>query len=705
MRSTRRNRSALAVRRAAEAVSVVGLRGALAAILAAAACLPGSGPALKSTVDDAGSPPGTIVGDDGGSRLDVDLGPAFAITGLQPSHGPWTGGTRTTVAGRGFSSQIQVWIGGTQLDASAVFASDPTHAAVVTPPGSPGPVDVRVRNTNTAEEAVLPAGFTYDAFSVTPSGGSTTGGTRIALRGVGTHWTQGSTVSLGGKPCTGVTLADATDLTCSTPPNGPGSQDVTVTNPDGTLDQALDAFLYSESPDGYRGGLYGGVLSGTLEVLGFDSWTGAPLAGGKAIAGSTLAGAVIGTLDPNGVAQLSGPSLAGHVTVTVVAKCHQPMTFVDVPVDTVTAYLDPELDPSCAGDPPSSGNYNTVALGEIDGELVWPGGIEFERGPWSNVPMPSGPNERQAAYVFTAAGSPFTMFGLPGPSTATTPMSGGRLGYAFTLSALPGNQTAYALAGLEDRSASPPRFQPYAMGVVSGVPVLPGAKTVGAYISMSTTFDRALTTVPEPPASTPRGPDRLLTILAIDIGETAYAVLPQGTATNLLPLSGSVPLVGIPALDGSLANARYNLSAAAVTGTNLATPASVVTGIETTDANDPITLGGFLPVPTLAQPGNGSWNGTHVALQAGGPVDLAYIQVSSGAGLVTWQIIAPGSDLSFDLPDLGQIAGVGSLVHGHIQTTFWVARVSSFDYGTLRSGQLSPSAWNAYAEDTTSGTF
>ena len=49
------------------------------------------------------------------TRLDVNLGPSFAVTGLQPSHGPWTGGTRTTVAGQGFSSYIQVWIGSTEF--------------------------------------------------------------------------------------------------------------------------------------------------------------------------------------------------------------------------------------------------------------------------------------------------------------------------------------------------------------------------------------------------------------------------------------------------------------------------------------------------------------------------------------------------------------------------------------------------------------
>jgi len=637
--------------------------------------------------------------------MDVDLGPAFAVTGLQPSHGPWTGGTRTTVAGRGFASEIQVWIGATLLDATNVLASDPTHAAIVTPPGTPGPVDVRVRNTTTAEEAVLPGGFTYDAFSVTPSSGSTTGGTRISLRGLGTHWSASSTVTMGGKACAGVVFADATHLSCSTPPQGPGSQDVTVTNSDGSVDQALDAFLYGDSPDGYRGGLYGGALSGTLHVLAFDSWTGTPLAGGKAIAGSSLSGAVIGTFDASGVAQLTGPALSGKATVTVAAKCHQPITYVDVPVDTVTAYLDPELDPSCAGDPPSNGNYTPITPGEVEGELVWPGGLEFQRGGWANVPKPSGGNERQAAYVWTAAGSPLDGFYLPDITAATTPDSDGSLGYAYSLSALPGNQTLYAIAGLEDRSVVPAQFEPYAMGVVRGVPVLPGGKTTGVFISMATTFDRALTILPQPPAPAPRGPDRLQTTVAIDVGEGAFALLPQGMATTLLPTGGSIPFVGIPALDGTLYNAIYDLSAAAVTGTGKTPPASVVTGIETSNADDPVTLGGFLPVPSLVQPTSGTWSGTHVELQASGPIDLVYVQISSGKGLVTWQIVAPGSRFSFDVPDLGQVAGVGSLVHGPIVTGFAVARLPSFDYGTLRSGQLYSSAWSAYAEDTLAGAY
>lgn len=688
-------------RRALAACAVAGLVAA-----AAGACLPGAGPPLNPVVDDAGSPPPTNLGDDGPAAGDINLGPPFAVTGLQPSHGPWTGGTRTNIAGRGFSSNLQVWIGGNQLSAGDVFASDPTKVAVVTPQGTPGPAVVRVRNVTTAADATLQAGFFYDAFSVTPGGGATTGGTRIALYGSGTHWTAASTVNVGSNACTAVGFTDATHIACTTPASSAGSQSVTVKNADGSIDQADDAFVYSDSPDGYRGGLYGGALAGTLHVLAFDAWTGVPLVGGTAIAGSNLATAVVGTLGASGAVQLSGPSLQGAVTVTVDAHCHQPWTYVDVPVDTVTVYLNPTLDPSCAGDPSSGGNFVPQDYGQVSGELVWSGGIEFQRAPWANVPQP-GPGERQAAYVFVATSDAMHALSVPDPSAATTPDSGGQVGYAYTLSTVPGNQTIYALAGLETLpdAGGRIRFEPWAMGVVRGVPVLPNVVTAGVAIPMTSVLDRTVTSLPKPPAPTSRGPDRLLSTIALDLGAGRYAQLPQGASTSLLPVPGKVAFAGVPALDGTLVGASYDLTAQAVSGPYQGAPQSVVTGIETTDADNPVTVGGFFDIPKLLQPSIATWSGTHVQIQASGPIDLAVVDVTSGSGLVNWRIVAPGSDLSFDLPDIAQIPNVGHMAHGPLSTTFSIARMNGFQYGLLRTGQLSTSAWSAYAQDVAQGTY
>src|SRR5262249_10752151 len=149
-------------------------------------------------------PPTSLVDDGGAGPADVDLGDPFAIIGLTPSHGPWTGATRAKLTGRGFPTKLRVWIGDKELDPSAIFASDPTRAAIETPPGAPGPADVRIRDDATAKERTLAAGFLYDAFAVQPSSGATSGGTRVTLVGSGTAWKGGTTIAIGGVACADV---------------------------------------------------------------------------------------------------------------------------------------------------------------------------------------------------------------------------------------------------------------------------------------------------------------------------------------------------------------------------------------------------------------------------------------------------------------------------------------------------------------------
>ena len=114
---------------------------------------------------------------------------------------------------------------------------------------------------------------------------------------------------------------------------------------------------YSDSPDGYRGGLSGGAFAGRMRVLAFDSATGMPIPGAYVVAGGSLATGVVQRTANTGVTEFNG--LPGtKSTITVAAKCHQPVTYVDVPVDTVTVYMPFVFDVACAslnGDPPSTG--------------------------------------------------------------------------------------------------------------------------------------------------------------------------------------------------------------------------------------------------------------------------------------------------------------------------------------------------------------
>lgn len=689
------------------AVLLTGLAQAIAALLVFG-CLPGGGPPLLGA-DDGGGTSTDLEKDGGLPRSDVDLGDPFQLQGVTPSHGPFTGGTRVVLTGRGFSSKLRVFVGGVEVPPGSVLASDPTRAAIVTPPGPPGDVEVRVRDEATAKERRLDRGFTYDAFVVQPDSGATSGGTRVAITGSGTAWDVGTSVQIGGVACGEVLVTSPTRLECVTAPGAPGAKDVTIATSDGRSLQAREAFTYSDTTDGYRGGLSGGAFTGRVRVLARNGWTGDPIAGAKVIAGGSLAAGVVKTTSASGVTEISG--LPGSsVTITVAAKCHQPTTFVAVPVDTVTAYLNPVLDPFCApeGDPPSTGGRGGRAGGVVEGQLAFPGTAEFQRQGWTTVPAPTKPTERRAAYVFEASGSPAARFELPPPSAAVTPDSPGATGYSYSLTVYPGNVTLYVVAGLEDRSETPPRFMPYAMGVARGVSVPAQARVTGVDVMMDVLFDKQVTMAPVPPAPGPRGPDRFAGSVAVTLGTNAYAVLPRGVVTVPLPAPATLPFVGFPSLDRALAGEQYVLSAVAATGAELVRPASFVSRVRTSNANDPVAIGGFLGVPVLSQPGTGTWSGTRVEFGgASGPVDLTLVSIISGGGLVSWTIVAPGAATAFDLPDLAALPGPDALglARGPIQTTVYVARIDDFDYGRLRSGQLFQSAWNAAAYDSLSGAY
>jgi hypothetical protein len=178
------------------------------------------------------------------------------------------------------------------------------------------------------------------------------------------------------------------------------------------------------------------------------------------------------------------------------------------------------------------------------------------------------------------------------------------------------------------------------------------------------------------------------------------------TRSDMLPIASTFAFSGVPALDGALVGESYVLGANAATGSGMANPASVVARVRTTNANDPVTLGGFLAVPVVTEPSAGTWGGTHVAFTEASTYDLANLLVISGNGLVSWSIVVPAGTTSFDLPDIRTLPlDHAALVSGALQTYIYVARLDNFAYGKLRLGQLSSNAWSAYAYDAINGTY
>ena len=114
-------------------------------------------PEKKPAVQQPPSPPN---GPTGGAAAPT---PELTVTSVTPNSGSSCGGTRVTIAGRGFpkdSAKLEITFGGesardvrVETDGKSVQATTPAYAA--------GPVDLVVRNTDTAGSTTLSKGFTY----------------------------------------------------------------------------------------------------------------------------------------------------------------------------------------------------------------------------------------------------------------------------------------------------------------------------------------------------------------------------------------------------------------------------------------------------------------------------------------------------------------------------------------------------------------
>ncbi|WP_437650259.1 IPT/TIG domain-containing protein [Sorangium sp. So ce362] len=628
-----------------------------------------------------------------------------ALLGADPTHGPFNGGQRVLLHGNGFSSKVRVWFGDVEVDPSAIVPIDPSRVQVAAPPGEAGPVELAAQNgDDTSTRRSLPGGYVYDALYASPSSGPISGGTTIELVGQSTRWDATTVARIDQKPCTSLAVDGPTRLVCTVPQGTPGAKTISVTTGDDTI-LVLDGYTYEDSQNGYKGGLSGAPLAGRLKVLAYNNFTGDPIPGARVLVGNDVSSALDGVADASGVVVFENPSLDAPRTVTVAATCHSPISFVDVPVDTVTVYLDPVLTPACgaSGDPPPPVGGKVGNAGALEGELVWDKSLDPGSAAWGNIPSPRRATERQAAYVFTTGVDPLATFRLPPEYQAITPDTSGELGHGFTMYLAPGNRSIYALAGLEDRSTTPPRFTAYAMGVVRGIPLLPNRVTRDVFVRIDQPLDHALSMDVIAPAKGPKGPDRIQANVSLMVGNDGFATLPIGAQSPLIPFDGRLTFVGVPPLNRDLFGASYHSSARAVTGQAGLAPLSVVGRVLSTSTSAPVRIGDFVGVPTVETPAqNTAWDGAHLAtsFSAGAPVDLSVYDIASGSGLIRWTVAVPAGSHAVELPDLRQLGlEHGALPPGPVTIGVYGARYGAFDYGKLVYRQLKPQGMAAYSLD------
>jgi len=174
---------------------------------------------------------GVINGADLGLLLS-NWGPCPAsVRGIAPTEGCFVGGTPITITGAYLGTTTSVTVGG--VPATNVVATL-NQVTATAPAGALGPAVVRV--TTAAGTVTAPQSFTYmpaSVSSIAPNTGTAAGGSQITITGAYLALTTG--VTIGGSPCTQVTVVNATTVTAVTPAGTLGNADVDITGGKGTI--------------------------------------------------------------------------------------------------------------------------------------------------------------------------------------------------------------------------------------------------------------------------------------------------------------------------------------------------------------------------------------------------------------------------------------------------------------------------------------
>ena len=150
--------------------------------------------------------------------------------------------------------------------------------------------------------------------SVTPSSGSTSGGTVINISGSG--FSTGATVSLGGTAATNVTVNNSNSITATTAAHSAGAVNVVVTNTDGQTGNLANGYTYVAPPPpptvtgiNPSSGTTAGGTSITISGTGFQSGASVSLGG--------TAATNISVVNSTSITAVTAAHAAGVVNVTV----------------------------------------------------------------------------------------------------------------------------------------------------------------------------------------------------------------------------------------------------------------------------------------------------------------------------------------------------------------------------------------------------
>jgi C1A family cysteine protease len=206
--------------------------------------------------------------------------PGPSVSGLSPAYGVLGGGSSVTITGSAFTGATAVTFGG--VPATSFTVDSATKITAVAPAaGAAGTVQVQVTTADGVSPDTAADDYAYVDVpvitSVSPTSGSTAGGTSVVINGAGFVGVTGATaVRFGAANATSYTVNSATRITAVAPvAAAAGTVQVQVTAVAGaTADTAADNYTYTVVRTRYQQNAMGIVYGGTWSSVSTTSASG-----------------------------------------------------------------------------------------------------------------------------------------------------------------------------------------------------------------------------------------------------------------------------------------------------------------------------------------------------------------------------------------------------------------------------------------------
>lgn len=274
----------------------------------------------------------------------------LSLTSLTPPVGPSQGGTAITLHGSGFSKgKALVQIGA--LPATDVTIVSDSELTAVTPPGTPGYVNVLVK---VGDSTVFKAnGFSYAGADLAlyvpyPNTGAQAGGTLVHIYGNG--FQPGMQVLFGQNPATHFTFIDPTHVTCKTPPGKVGAVDVSVVQ-DAQKATLPSGYTYFNPMSAY-GGTWGAEVDGSVNVTILNASDNSPVPDAFTMLWTDPTTPYQGFTNVDGQITFSGEGLSGKQMISVSKEGYESASVVLFDATNVTLHIHPTPPPTPGSPPP-----------------------------------------------------------------------------------------------------------------------------------------------------------------------------------------------------------------------------------------------------------------------------------------------------------------------------------------------------------------